>query len=235
LEEVNGEGIGQHRQIVNFMKGVSRLRPAAARYTVTWDPNVVLCKVRSWVTNSCDLKHLSLKLVSLLALATGQRVQALASIRLSDIVWTNPIQIRLTSCLKTTTVSRSNPILILPYYDDCQLCPAKTLLRYIECTKLLRSEDGLFIGIVKPHKPVGSQTLSRWLTMVLKTAGIDVTKFHAHSFRHSATSKASLVGVNIDTILKRVGWAKDSQTFAKYYNRPFENPSEFAEKVLAIE
>lgn len=96
-----------------------------------------------------------------------------------------------------------------------------------------RTSNDLFIGLVKPHKQVTLQTLSRWLVNILQLSGIYITKFHAHSFRHSSTSKASQVGVNVDTILKRVGWPQGSKTFAKFYNRPFESTN-FAEAVLSI-
>lgn len=178
------------------------------------------------------MNKLSLKLVALLALATGQSVQTLSSIKLCDIVWGSPIQIKLTSVLKTTTVTRSNPVLVLPSYHDAQICPAQTLRNYVELTKLIRNSDNIFITTTKPHNAASSQTLSRWLVNVLKLAGIDVGIFHAHSFRHASTSKASQFGVNMDTIIKRVGWAKGSQTFAKFYNRPIDDVTKYADTVL---
>lgn len=233
--EVQGTSVGEHKLIVNFMKGVSKLRPAAPRYSVTWNPDLVLSYIQTWDTKNCDLKKLSLKLVSLLALSTGQRVQSLASIKVSDIVWTTPIQIKLSKVLKTTSITKSNPVLVLPYFTQFELCPARTLLQYRDSTHAIRNDsDLLFLSIAKPHKPVGSQTLSKWLVNVLKLAGVDTGIFHAHSFRHASTSKASNQGVNIDTILKRVGWSMESQTFAKYYKRPYEEVNNFAEKVLSL-
>lgn len=35
LSDIDGVSIGQHKLIVSFMKGVSRLRPAAPRYSIT--------------------------------------------------------------------------------------------------------------------------------------------------------------------------------------------------------
>ncbi|OXA55413.1 hypothetical protein Fcan01_08961 [Folsomia candida] len=232
LSDIDGVSIGQHKLIVSFMKGVSRLRPAAPRYSITWNPEIVLQLLKSWELDTCDLNKLSLKLVALLALATGQSVQTLSSIKLCDIVWGSPIQIKLTSVLKTTTVTRSNPVLVLPSYHDAQICPAQTLRNYVELTKLIRNSDNIFITTTKPHNAASSQTLSRWLVNVLKLAGIDVGIFHAHSFRHASTSKASQFGVNMDTIIKRVGWAKGSQTFAKFYNRPIDDVTKYADTVL---
>lgn len=138
LGEINGVAIGQHKLVVNFMKGVSRLRPAAPRYSITWNPDAVLIYMRTLETNSCSLKELSLKLVGLLALATGQRVQTIVSIQISNILWGNPIQIILPNMLKTTSVSKSNPILVLPYFHELELCPATILVKYVERTKNLK-------------------------------------------------------------------------------------------------
>lgn len=235
LGRFEGCPLGEHKLVVDFMKGVSKLRPPAPRYHVTWDPDSVLTRLALWKTADCNLKSLSLKLVALLALCTGQRVQTLASIDLCNIIWNEPVQIKLTGILKTTSVSKSNPILVLPPYHDKELCPVYTLRKYVEVTEPIRIEEKkLLISFVKPHKSVGSQSISRWLVEVLAIADIDTKMFHAHSYRHSSTSKAAMSGVNIDTIFSRAGWSKNSNTFAKFYNRPIVNVNDFAEKVLTV-
>lgn len=227
--------LGVHRLVVNFMKGVGRLRPPAPRYHITWDPDKVLKLMSSWSTDECNLKQLSLKLVSLLALATGQRVQTLSSIEITNIVWDDSIQIKISDRLKTTNVTNSNPILILPPFHDTNLCPVYTLRKYVKLTEMLRSnESKLFVSYAKPHKRVCSQTISRWLVNVLEIAGIDTKIFHAHSYRHASTSKAAVAGVNIDTIFSRAGWKPGSKTFAKFYNRPIISVNDFSEKVLEM-
>jgi len=233
LEKIDGISIGEHKLVVDFMKGVSRLRPAVPRYTVTWNPDKVLNLLKSWQANLCDVKQLTLKLVALLALTTGQRVQTLSRIKLSNIVWDSNVQIVITDILKTTTVVKSNPVLLLPPYHDKELCPVSCLKQYVTRTKETRNEiDELFLSLSKPFKAVTSQTISRWLVIVLKLAGINVDKFHAHSFRHASTSKASRAGVNVDTIMKRVGWTPGSKMFAKVYNRPISEEDKFANAVL---
>lgn len=225
--------IGEHKLIVRFMKGVSRLRPPAPRYSVTWDASKVLNYLHS-LSSTLSFKETTLKLVSLLALVTGQRVQTLTAIKLSDIVWENPVQIKISNRLKTTSVNRSNPILVLPPFQDEYLCPVKALKDYIAATKDKRGNcDKLFISFVAPYSAVTSQTISRWLVTVLSLSGIDSSIYTAHSFRHASTSKAELRGVHVDTILKRVGWANNSKVFARFYKRPIENKAEFAQAVLS--
>lgn len=217
------------------MKGVSRLRPAAPRYSLTWNPDKVLEYLKNLKTEKCNLKNITLKLVALLALSTGQRVQTLSLIKIKNIILGNPVQIIITDRLKTTTNVKSNPVLLLPPFHDSELCPVVTLKKYMYMTENVRmNNDQLFLSFSKPYKPVCSQTISKWLVKVLEISGIDSSKFHGHSYRHAATSKAAKMGINMDTILKRVGWTPSSKTFAKYYNRPFDNSVEFASTVLNV-
>lgn len=233
LGKIDGCNLGEHKLVVDFMRGVGRLRPPAPRYSVTWNPDKVLSYLSNYDTNICDLKKLTFKLVALFALCTGQRVQTLSCIQLGNILWENPVQIVITHRLKTTSVVKSNPILILPVFHDIQLCPVRCLKKYVELTTSLRGQtQNLFICFCKPHKAVGSQTISKWLVKVLELSGVDVNKFHAHSFRHAATSKAASNGLKIDTIIKRVGWTPSSKTFANFYNRPIDKSEEFSKSVL---
>lgn len=233
--KICGVPIGENKIIVDLMKGISRLRPVKPRYSITWNPDKVLIYLQSIQTNSCNLKELTFKTVAILALATGQRVQTLASIRLSNIHISESAQIVINDRMKTTTVTRSNPVIYLPPFQNFEICPVKVLIRYINCTKDVRNNnDELFLSFAKPHKAVGSETISRWLVNVLDLAGISSENYKAHSFRHASTSKAAKVGVHIDSILKRVGWSKNSSVFARFYNRPIINDAEFAESILNI-
>ena len=51
-----------------------------------------------------------------------------------------------------------------------------------------------------------------------------LSSFSAHSTKGAATSKAWAASVNVDTILAKVGWARES-TFEKFYRRDTEGPS----------
>lgn len=54
---------------------------------------------------------------------------------------------------------------------------------------------GLFISIRKPHNPVCSAAIARWMKTVMGSAGIDTDQFKAHSLRAAATSAAKTAGV----------------------------------------
>ena len=49
----------------------------------------------------------------------------------------------------------------------------------------------LFSLFVKPHKPVSTNSLARWIKSVLSNAGIDTSVFKAHSVRGASVTNAS--------------------------------------------
>lgn len=217
------------------MKGIYKVKPPTCKYNVTWDPSSVLTLISTWDNNNISLEDLSLKLVSILALVTAQRVQTLKSLKISNIIWSNPVQIKLTDVLKTTNIHNQNPLIILPPYHDSRLCPVACLKMYIDKTRDIRLQncEQLFISFVRPHGPITSQTISRWLCNVLKLANISIEEFGSHSYRHAATSMAAKRGVNVDIIMKSVGWSNKSRTFATFYHKPIVNNTALADAVLS--
>jgi integrase len=155
-------------------------------------------------------------------------VQTFSKIRLNNIEFGNfEVKIKIPDLLKTSKPGTSQPTLILPFFNERpEICPVKTLQVYLDLTHNYRNQnDTLFLSCNKPHKAVGSQTLSRWVKDILKLSGIDTSRFTAHSTRHAATSAAQKLGVNIDQIRKAAGWSPSTHTFAKFYNRPIINES----------
>ena len=78
----------------------------------------------------------------------------------------------------------------------------------------------------KPFKPVRKDTISRWIKNVLKYAGIDTTKFGAHSTKAASISAAAKAGTPLDVILKSAGWS-NCGTFAKFYKKPINTQCNF--------
>ena len=69
----------------------------------------------------------------------------------------------------------------------------------------------------------------------MSQSGVDINVFSAYSTRHAATSTAKRKGVNIDIIRKTAGWTKDSETFARFYDRQVvAGTDQFAEVVFNI-
>ena len=105
---------------------------------------------------------------------------------------------------------------------------------YVYLTDSLRNNANkgkLFIGLKKPHKPVSSTTIGRWIKLSLLEAGIDTAKFSAHSTRSAASSKAATKGVPMDQILEKAMWASES-TFQRFYKRSTRKEQDLSSIVL---
>lgn len=184
--------------------------------------------------NELSLELLTLKLTTLLALATGQRVQTLSLIELKNIQSSNKgIEIKIPKRIKT---SNKNTFLSLSFYlEDPHVCVATTLLYYMEKTKPMRNLDfcqNLLMTFKKPYHNATSQTISRWVKKIMFKSGIDTTQFTAHSTRHASTSLAQRKGIPFDVIKSAAGWTNKSQTFAKFYQRTIRDPQSFAKAIL---
>lgn len=233
---IDGAKMGEHNLIKRFLRGVYKLRPPLPKYNITWDAGLVLKLINGWPDNkNLSLAKHSYKLVALLALCTGQRVQTIQSISIDNIVMGNPVQITLPAILKTTRPGAPNPVLTLPFYlENNKLCIVKTLQDYICRTEMYRINDNykqLILTTVKPYKPASSQTISNWLVSILKDSGINTDIFKGHSFRHASSSRAAVKGLSTDSILNAVGWSTES-TFARFYNRRIIDNTEFANAIL---
>ena len=111
--------------------------------------------------------------------------------------------------LKQSRPGKFNPVVAMKAYkEDIRICVITTLNEYIARTKdLWGSETFLLISFVNPHKRISRDTLSRWVSVVLDCAGIDTSRFKAHSTRPASTSAAKRNSVNIDDILRTAGWS----------------------------
>ncbi len=235
LPPIEGYSIGQHPLVTRLLKGVIKQRPPTPKYSHTWNVDQVLDKLRGMPSNDkLELSMLSIKLVGLLALISGQRVQTLAAIKLENIKCsTNMIRIFIPDNLKTSGKNVCQPCIVLPEFKkNKKLCVKFTLEEYLNRTKKLRKDEYLFISIISPYKKVTSQTISKWLVKLLDMSDVDTTIYKSHSFRHSSTSKAFRKGVNINSIYCNAGWSAKSKVFGKFYNKPCDDINEFAYAVL---
>lgn len=245
LSIILGKEISTNDYVSRFLKGVFRLRPNLPKYKNSWDPNMVLSYVSGQFPNeTLKLDIITKKLVTLLALSTGQRVQTLSLIKMDNIHFDESgVNIVIDEIIKTSAPNKANPKLIIPFYhDNPGICPAKALTVYIEKTRELRklassanSVDKLILTAKQPFRNASAQTISRWIKQVLKASGIDVTLYGSHSTRHAATSAARRSGLSLDVIKRAAGWSGVSLCFAKFYNLPLPDSRldrAFADAVL---
>lgn len=230
LSLISGNKVGQDELIKRFMKGAFRRNPSFPRYNITWNPNTVLDYLAGMYPHSTlNLEQITKKLVMLLALATGQRCQTLSLIKIPNIkVHASRIIITITDLVKTSGISKPQPLLNLPFFREhpC-ICTADTLLDYMNVTSPLRTncqDNRLILTIKRPNHAATSQTIGRWIKQTLAASGIDTALFSAHSTRHASTSAAARAGVSIDVIRRTACWSDRSLVFANFYNRPIVEP-----------
>lgn len=231
------EDIGQNPIIKRFFRGVAYLRPQIPKYEEIWDPDLVLCYLKTlWPHEALSFESLTKKLVMLLVLTTAQRVQTITKIRINNIKkFDTEIRIKITDRIKTSGPGRNQPMLQLPFFrDQPNLCVASVLCQYIERSAQLRTqnEDRLVLTYRKPHRVATTQSVSRWIKSVMAKSGIDVTIFGSHSTRHASTSAAARRGVDIETIRKAANWTPKSSVFARFYNRPVVKDMSVARAII---
>ena len=99
-------------------------------------------------------------------------------------------------------------------------CPVFSQENYIHATQPLQGDSShLFTSFIKPHHPITSPTVARWLKEVIHEAGIDTSIFKTHSTRASSTSAAANLGISTNEILKVADWST-SYTFQRFYYKP---------------
>ena len=174
---IDGSNVGKHPLVSRFLKGVFNLRPPLPKYTFFWDVRTVLDHLSSWNSpKMLDLKQLSVKSVTLLAINCHGRSSDLTSLDLSQH-WSSDSKIVFWSgkLLKQSNPSKPFKKFEVQKDQDVRICPFVHLKEYIDRTSSLRQNaTQLFVSYVKPHKPVTSSTLSRWMLDALKQSSIDV-------------------------------------------------------------
>ena len=136
---------------------------------------------------------------------------------------------------KQSRPSHHNTAFFFPYFkEDRLLCPVETLKAYEERTVSFRSNNSggnhLFRSFIGKHGPVTSSTIARWIKSCLQKAGVDTSKFQAHSTRAAATTKAAMSGLTVEDIIKAADWSSVG-VFQKFYYRP-QYPSEFGDSSI---
>lgn len=96
----------------------------------------------------------------------------------------------------------------------------------------LESEpDPLLRTTKKPHNRVSAQTISNWIKSVMLDAGIDTSRFQAHSWRMVSSSKAHNTGMPLEEILSKADWS-NARTFKTFYLRNNSSVISYTRNVL---
>ena len=233
---MEGFPVGQHPLVVRLHKGILNLRPVMPRYQQSWDVNVALDYMRSLPGNQVlPLKVLTQKLALLLALTAPKRSSELKLLDLRFMrILPEGVVFELPGMTKTS--SEIIPVFFAKF-DDCEsICVLRCLQSYISRTNIFwplvdpATNQQLLISYHRPHKPVQSCTIARWIKSFLGSAGIDTSIFKGHSTRSASTSKARAGGISLEDVLKMADWTGPS-SFLRFYYRP-SFTDDFARAVL---
>ena len=204
----NNASFGTHPLVCRFMKGVFEMRPSLPRYKDIWDVSTVLEYLKTLhPPEDLTLKELTLKLTMLLALLSAQRCQTLQALSIGNMVLTDEkCSFHFSKPLKTSRPGKHlDPPVVTSFTPDASLCVITILQAYLNKTQTLRGNcEQLLISFQKPYKGVTIDTISRWLRIVLKLAGIDTAKFTGYSTRAASTSAANRTNIPITKMLDGV-------------------------------
>ena len=214
---------GSHPYVCLLLKGAYERNPPKPKYTQFWDVNKVFNLFKSWGPNSqLSLKLLTLKLAVLLLLVTSQRGQTIVNLVVDGLDISDFVVFKMTKLLKHNKQGDPLDTLILRPFERCKrLCVVRALKMYLSRTESFRSYSGLLLSFIRPHKPISRDTLARWVLIVMKKAGLDVTKYKSHSTRGASASAAKRLGVPLNIIMKRASW-KCAVSFAQFYDKELE-------------
>ena len=186
---VDGICVETHPFISGLMEGIFNLCPPCPRYVQTWDFSVVLRYLKFLSPAPLlSMKNLTLKFVMLMTLISLSRANLLHKLDFCFRVFKRDGVIFTLLPVRKSSRVTSPPIDItfLAFPQDCRLCIVNYLKTYERRTKSFRQDckdnpDPLLLSYYRPHRPIASSTVSRWLKYVLKAVGIDVSICKGHS------------------------------------------------------
>ncbi|KAM8930673.1 uncharacterized protein RCH25_006588 [Pelodytes ibericus] len=224
------EGVpaGRHILVCRLLKGIRLNRPPRPRYSCLWDVNVVFILFQSW-PNNCDLslQQLSAKLAMLCCLISCKRVSDVRALDISARSFTpEGVSFDISRRTKTSITSVFYPA----FPRNPKLCPVLCLKEYELRTLPFRTQSRpeLFLALRRPHSPISTTSLARWIKWVLTEAGVDTAVFTPHSTRGAMASKAFTLGCRLEDLLKAADWSRES-TFKEFY---FRVPEHFTSSVI---
>ncbi|XP_029937836.1 uncharacterized protein LOC115380768 [Myripristis murdjan] len=227
----------QHPLVCRFMKGARRLLPVSRPLVPPWDLAVVLEGLKGppfEPLEEADLKHLSLKTVLLLALASAKRVSDIHALSTHpSCAQFAPGDVRMTlkpnPAFVPKVVGSCSPIDLVAFAASSgeqrsrTLCPVRAVRMYMDKTRGFRLSEQLFVSWANPHKgkPITKQRLSHWVVEAIALAytsqGLQPpTGLRAHSTRSLASSWALFRGVSVQDICAAASWSSPL-TFVRFY------------------
>ena len=171
-------------------------------------------------------KQLTHKLTIPLALSSANRASEVQGLNLEYIKDEGSyVEFTIHELTKTRRVRDKPQVVTFHQYEDPLLDVTASLSAYISRTVHWRKSQihhQLLLGIVAPHRPACTSTISNWLKQMMATVGINTTVYKGHSVWSAATSKASTAGLSVEEILQRANW-KWASTFQNTITEGHQN------------
>jgi len=251
LRNATGYDPGADEVISQLMRSFLRQRPIKMRSVISWDIGLVLNYLKSGKlgpTARLSPKDLTLKLVFLLALATGKRrseIHALdMDVRKINDEWKEVVLRPRPDFLGKTHFATGGAgtfsEIVLTSIDsaagyalaDLSLCPVKTLQVYLRVSREYRDpgQERLVISFQKGKTDdIKKQTISNYLKLIVQQAYLASAsdeavcqeyKMSPHDLRGVATSLKSSKNVTMAEILASGVWSS-ANTFITHYVKKF--------------
>ena len=164
------------------------------KYNFIWDVQLVLDYLQKELPNNSDLsdKLLTFKVAMLLALTAASTVRGLHILDTRFIVKTSQKYVFKFHKLHKSWRQGQKPTTLefVAFSQDKDLCVVSALDEYLNRTEEWRRANNktqLLLSYIQLHKQVVPSTFSGWLKNVLKSSGINISLFTAHSSRSAAT------------------------------------------------
>ena len=240
-----GSSISNSRELSRLISSFHRDRPKIDTHIPPWDLSLVLTaltKAPFEPLEETSMKHLTLKTVFLLALASGKRRSEIHSWLFKSILFNsddskvtvspspaflakNQLASEGPSSIQPVVIPALSPLLAPDLTEDRSLCPLRCLKIYLDRTKDLRQgKDLIFISFKKGFsKDISKATISQWIKTTVKLAYeqadqelLQLKKVKAHDVRSLAASLAFKGGVPLDDLLVSCYW-RSHGTFTNFY------------------
>jgi len=220
LFSINGPKVGEHPLVCRFMAGIRKLKAPVPKYPVFWDASVLLNHLASWKVSPSCLKDVTLKLATIIACLSLQRVHTITNIDCNPKFEASATFLFVYKDLK---VARNRPYFVVslpPPGDADPLATTSLLKTYLDLTEKIRpaGKRQLFISYSRPHNPVSTDTVARWIRSVMSDAKIDSSVFGAHSVRGASASAAQVQQAPLESVLRAGDWS-GLRSYSKHYQR----------------
>ena len=213
--------ISQHPSVIKYFKGSFNLRPPLPKISFVWDVQIMFEYFRSLGDNrQISDKHLSQKLLILLLLLGGQRLNSVFHFTIDRmIISSTSVTFSPEHVLKHSKPGHKLDVFEKRAYSDPKLCILEFVKEYIHRRngRAEKDQNRLFITYRKPYHAASIDTLQRWIKETLAETNL-IENFTPRSCRSASTTKAFNMSLDILDSLRKACWS-NAKTFLQHHKK----------------